>query len=90
MSEFDNELDGLGDPPIPDGSDPSLDPETSTISHEERDDDGNIIRDKPDYVDIEDRVAPFTNEENTLLNNSRNKRTMQGLLALGVLFWLGA
>ena len=58
----DNELDELRDPPIPDGSEPSID-DDGTISHEERDEDGKIIRDKPDYVPIDERDTPFDAEE---------------------------
>ena len=89
MSEFDNELDELRDPPIPDGSDPTIDND-GIISHEETDEFGNIIRDKPNYIAEKDRDATFTAEENALLEESKKNRTMQGLLALGVLFWLGA
>lgn len=89
MSGFNDELDELRDPPIPDGSDPTID-DDGIISHEETDEFGNIIRDNPNYIAEEDRETPFTAEEDALLEESKKQRTMQGLLALGVLFWLGA
>lgn len=88
MSGFNDELDELRDPPIPDGSDPTID-DDGIISHEETDEFGNIIRDNPDYIAEEDRDASFTAEEDALLEATKRQRTMQGLVALGVLFWLG-
>lgn len=82
------DLDELRDPPIPDGSDPTIDPDTGTISHEERDDDGNVIRDRPDYIEPEDRIAPFDEEEAQLLAAARKDRTIKGALILGGLYWL--
>lgn len=89
MSGFNDELDELRDPPIPEGSDPTID-DDGTVSHEERDEDGNVVRDRPDYVPPDERDAPFDPEEQSLLDEARKRRQMQGLLALGTLFWLGS
>jgi hypothetical protein len=85
----DNELDELRDPPIPDGSDPTIDPDTGTISHEERDEDGRIVRDRADHIPIDERVAEFTEEEEMLLAEARQSRTVKGVLTIGALLWLG-
>lgn len=85
----DNELDELRDPPIPDGSDPTIDPDTGIISNEERDEDGNIVRDRPDQIPIDERVAEFTEEEETLLAEAKQSRTIKGVLTIGALLWLG-
>ena len=84
---IDNELERLSDPPIPDGSDPTID-DDGTISHEERDNKGRIIRNRPDYIHPDDRVAPFDQEEQDMLTNARNAKTRKGLLILGSLLWL--
>lgn len=83
----DGELDKLVDPPIPDGSDPTID-DDGIISHEERDKDGRIIRNRPDYVDPDDRDAPFDDEEARLLAKARRDRAIKGALVLGGLYWL--
>ena len=84
----DSELDELRDPPIPDGSDPTIDPDTGTVSHEERDEDGNVVRDRPDYIPPEERETPFDDEEARLLAKASRDRAIKGALVLGGLYWL--
>ena len=82
--------DELGDPQLPDDDydDPIIDPDDGTIPHEERDEEGRVIRDRNTYIPIDERINSFHEEELTMLEESRKKRNMIGLGFIGLLYVL--
>ena len=75
-------------PPEDDYDDPIIDPDDGTIPHEERDEEGRVIRERNTYIPIEERINSFQEEELTMLDESRKNRNLLGLGLLATLFFL--